>query len=125
MRRVVPRPASAALAFLVWPLSTHSNTPTTSVRARVASAISRSTSDGTIERLELVEDRQQHDRREPREADHRDREHRGRDPPPLVGRLAQRQEHHRGAGDREHQAERHALGLIGQPVRPVDCVDSP
>ncbi len=39
-----------------------------------------------IERLELVEDRQQHHRRQPGEADHRDGEHQRGDPPPLVRR---------------------------------------
>ena len=48
-----PCPASAALAFCVWPLNTHSKTPTTSVRARVASAISRSTSAGRSSGLNL------------------------------------------------------------------------
>ena len=59
----LPMPASAALAFLVWPLNTHSNTPTTSVRALRRQRHQPIDERRAIERLELVEDRQQDDRR--------------------------------------------------------------
>ena len=53
MRRVLPKPTSAALAFLLFSLNFHSNTPRMRVPARRQSSCSRSMSGASSSGLNL------------------------------------------------------------------------
>jgi hypothetical protein len=103
IRRVRPRPTTAALAVRLL-----RDTGAPGQRQQGGREL------GIGQRCEPVEQRHDQDREQRRQRDADDEEHRGRDQPPPP-RGAEQSVDHQHAAETEHRAERGGLGAIEQP----------